>query len=210
MASMKTPMGKTILFAVAAHLAAVAALAFFGTGSVLTVADNGVATLVRKTFLGESSESFLWADVRHVRWTGSVNGYPSAGSRRGAAGENLALELASGNAVAVFSRSVAWPVGNLNRSRLTQHIGKELRGTHRSVSLGGASWFIAFILAGISAILLLLKMVHPISSSMSPGELRQARWFNLRRFLYLVFGALVLWAGILMALIFFLIGGLPI
>ncbi len=198
-----------VLAVLAANLAAAALLAFSGGGAVLQVAADGKAVIQRKSFFGESTETFRWDEVRHVRMTGAIGTATSASGRRGAAGENLELELANGKKIAVYSHKIAWPIGNLDRKLLYANIGKPLQGEFRSVSLGGASWFISFILIAISGVAVLMKIVVPITPGMPAAPLAAARWSNLWRFGALVTLSVLLWAAVLWGLAFFLIGEMP-
>lgn len=190
------------------NLAAAAVLTFSGNGAVLQIDQQGDARLSRKSIFGTSSERFRWSEVRGVRMVGVVGSATSTGRQRGAAGENLQLELVSGKKIEVHSRPVAWPLGDLKRNLLVENVGKPFQGEWRSVSLGGASWFIAFVLAGIGGVLTLMKIVVPITGRMPADQLKTARWKNLWRFGILVILSASGWLVFAWSLIFYLIGGL--
>ncbi|MBL8993087.1 MAG: hypothetical protein JNM63_07085 [Spirochaetia bacterium] len=159
----------------------------------MTSSSRGECTLVKKTLFQTTVESFSWKDVRTVRLTGPLERASSGGHARGTAGENLALETASGKIIAVYGRSVAWPFGTLNRRGLETHLGQPLVGEWWSVSLGGASWFISFILAAVAGVLVLMRIVVPITPGMDAGKLRAARTTNLFRFMILTLGSAIFW-----------------
>lgn len=173
--------------------AAFLVLAFFGTGTKLTGLPGGNCVLEKRTLFKKTTETFSWKEITAVRLTGAMQQGSRGGNARGTAGENLALETATGKTYAVFLRNVAWPFGSLNRKTLVEQVGRPLVGEWWGVSLGGPSWFISFILAAIAGVIVLMHVVIPIIPGMEAGLLRKARMTNLYRFLFLVFGAAGFW-----------------
>lgn len=197
----KSPLLVASLAALILSLAAFLLLALFGAGAVLGSNQSGDCVLVKKTLLTASEEHFQWKDVKEVRLSGSLGLSSSSGRGSGTNGENLELEMTSGKKILVYPRKVAWPFGNLNRENLRSRIDNRIDETLWSVSLGGVSWFLSFILGAVAGVILLMRIVVPITPGMEAKKLSAARKANLFRFILLVLGAAGFWTISLAVLI---------